>query len=59
MLVRKKSPRYIINKFKLNWKISALLLMMQKITQLQKKEQLFVYIRILIISLFLSVKFGT
>jgi hypothetical protein len=36
MLARKKSSRCIYNKFTLNWQILALLLLMRKITQLQK-----------------------
>jgi hypothetical protein len=36
MLVRKKSSRYIINKFTLNQQILALLSLMRKITQIQK-----------------------
>ncbi len=36
MLAWKKASRYTGNKFTLNWKIYVLLLLMWKITQLQK-----------------------
>jgi hypothetical protein len=45
MLARKKSSRYITNKFTLNQKVLALLSLMRKIMQLQKngKKYLFVF----------------
>jgi hypothetical protein len=43
MLARKKSLRYINNKFTLNQKVLALLSLMQKITQLQKNGKIYLY----------------
>jgi hypothetical protein len=44
MLARKKSLRYINNKFTLNQKVLALLSLMRKITQLQKNGKKYLYL---------------
>jgi hypothetical protein len=42
MLARKKSSRFVNNKFTLNWKIFALLLRMRKITLVVKTKSMYI-----------------